>query len=71
VTTTGEALVRRFSEELWNQWRLDLAAEILADDLRFRGSLGTHEHGRPAFLAYVERVRIAARSPGSLQPTGA
>jgi steroid delta-isomerase-like uncharacterized protein len=59
MTTTGEALVRRFYEELWNEWRLDVAAEILADDLRFRGSLGSHEHGRAAFLAHVERVRTA------------
>jgi steroid delta-isomerase-like uncharacterized protein len=59
MTTTGETLVRRFYDELWNQWRLDVAAEILAHDLQFRGSLGTHERGRTAFLAYVERVRCA------------
>lgn len=56
---TREALVRRFYEELWNEWRLDIADEILAEDVRFRGSLGSHERGRAAFTAYVERVRGA------------
>jgi steroid delta-isomerase-like uncharacterized protein len=59
MTTTGEALVRRFYDELWNQWRLDVAGELLAEDLQFRGSLGSHERGRTAFLAYVERARRA------------
>jgi steroid delta-isomerase-like uncharacterized protein len=55
----GERLVRRFYDELWNEWRLDVADEILAEDFDFRGSLGSVEHGRDAFKRYVERVRAA------------
>lgn len=55
----GERLVRRFYEELWNAWRLEVADEILAQDLEFRGSLGSVEHGREAFKGYVERLRAA------------
>jgi steroid delta-isomerase-like uncharacterized protein len=57
--TAGERLVRRFYAELWNKWRLDVADQILAEDLYFRGSLGSVERGREAFKAYVERVRAA------------
>jgi steroid delta-isomerase-like uncharacterized protein len=56
---TGELLVRRFYDELWNEWRLDVADEILAEDIEFRGSLGSVEHGRDAFKRYVEGVRAA------------
>jgi steroid delta-isomerase-like uncharacterized protein len=56
---TGELLVRRFYDELWNEWRLDVADEILAEDIEFRGSLGSVEHGRDAFKRYVERVQAA------------
>jgi steroid delta-isomerase-like uncharacterized protein len=55
----GEQLVRRFYDELWNEWRLEIADEILAADVDFRGSLGSVEHGREAFKRYVERVRAA------------
>lgn len=55
----GELLVRRFYDELWNEWRLAVADEILAQDIDFRGSLGSFEHGRDAFKRYVERVRLA------------
>jgi hypothetical protein len=33
-------MVERFYGDLWNNWRLDVADEILTDDIRFRGSLG-------------------------------
>jgi steroid delta-isomerase-like uncharacterized protein len=52
-------VVRRFYSELWNSWRLEAAAEIVTDDLRFRGSLGTACEGRDEFEAYVESVRSA------------
>ena len=55
----SEILVRRFYDELWNAWRLDLAGEIVASDLRFRGSLGMTASGRAEFLEYVESVRSA------------
>ena len=55
----NEAVVRRFYEELWNEWRLDSALEIVAVDVRFRGSLGSEVVGREPFLGYVEQVRRA------------
>lgn len=53
------AIVRRFYEELWNRWDLAVADEIVAEDIRFRGSLGTTVRGRDQFKAYVESVRAA------------
>lgn len=55
----NEAVVRRFYDELWNEWRLDLADEILSEEIHFRGSLGTVCDGREAFKAYAENVRVA------------
>jgi steroid delta-isomerase-like uncharacterized protein len=55
----GAELVRRFYEELWNRWDLAVADEILAPDLRFRGTLGTSLVGIEAFRGYVEGVRAA------------
>lgn len=55
----NEAVVRRFYDELWNRWRLDLADEIVSAAVRFRGSLGTMLSGRDEFKRYVETVRVA------------
>lgn len=51
----NEAVVRRFYDELWNDWQLDLADEILSETLRFRGSLGTV---------------CGRRHPGAMAPAG-
>jgi len=59
MTPSPRAIVRRFYEELWNDWRLEVADEIVAEDIRFRGSLGATARGRDAFTAYVESVRAA------------
>jgi len=56
---SGEEVIRRFYDELWNRWELAVADEILAPDVRFRGSLGTELAGIEAFKAYVDRVRAA------------
>ena len=69
VSTRDErtaALVRRFYDELWNEWRLDLADELLAESVRFRGSLGFECEDREAFKGYVEAVR--GRLPRLAQP---
>ncbi|MBV8770938.1 MAG: DUF3565 domain-containing protein [Deltaproteobacteria bacterium] len=52
-------LVRRYYDELWNQWKFDLLAELLAENFRFRSSLGVTTHDRSAFRDYVEMVRGA------------
>jgi predicted ester cyclase len=55
----NEVIVRRFYDELWNEWRLDVADEIIAPSICFRGSLGLTLTGREAFKGYVEQVRSA------------
>jgi steroid delta-isomerase-like uncharacterized protein len=59
VSDASEAVVRRFYDELWNRWRLELADEFLSERLRFRGSLGATLAGRAAFVAYAESIRAA------------
>jgi steroid delta-isomerase-like uncharacterized protein len=54
-----EHLVRRFYAEAWNRWDEDAADEIIADDFRFRGSLGSEVEGRDAWRAYRDRIRHA------------
>ncbi|HKV53394.1 MAG TPA: DUF3565 domain-containing protein, partial [Candidatus Binataceae bacterium] len=55
----NRALVRRYYEELWNQWKLELIDGLIADDFRFRGSLGLETRGRAAFGDYVRTIRAA------------
>jgi steroid delta-isomerase-like uncharacterized protein len=55
----NKALIRRYYDDLWNQWNLDLVEEILAHDVAFRGSLGIAVHGRDGFRRYVALVRSA------------
>jgi steroid delta-isomerase-like uncharacterized protein len=57
-STSGAAVVRRFYDELWNARRLDVADEILAEDLVFRGTLDAIV-GRDAFKTYVTGVLTA------------
>jgi steroid delta-isomerase-like uncharacterized protein len=59
VAQANEALVRRFYEQLWNERRLIVAEEIIADTFRFRGSLGNTLTGRDEFKRYVETVLAA------------
>jgi predicted ester cyclase len=50
-------LVAAFYEEIWNRGNADASRELLTEAFAFRGSLGTEEHGRDKFIAYVEAVR--------------
>jgi steroid delta-isomerase-like uncharacterized protein len=54
---SNEAVVRRFYNELWNQWQLDLVDELLSPNVRFRGSRGARLAGRDAFRRYAESTR--------------
>jgi steroid delta-isomerase-like uncharacterized protein len=58
-TADNVALVRRWYEELWNGWNLDVAAELVDPALSFRGSLGVVLRGIPALQDYVRSVREA------------
>lgn len=53
------ALIHRYYDELWNEWRLDLIDELLAPGVHFRGSLGTTLEGREAFRGYMLGIRQA------------
>lgn len=55
----NEGVVRRFYDELWNKWRLDVSNEVVSQAIRFRGSLGSTAAGSEEFLRYVETVRTA------------
>ncbi len=55
----NEVVIRRFYNELWNEWRLSVADEILAIDVRFRGTLGTSGSGIDHFKAYFKQARKA------------
>lgn len=55
----NEQVVGRFYHELWNLWDLPLADEILAEDLRFRGTLASTLEGLAAFKGHVGTVRRA------------
>lgn len=59
MADTNEKIVERFYQELWNAWDLSVADEILAENVRFRGTLGSTLEGREAFKGYVETVRQA------------
>jgi steroid delta-isomerase-like uncharacterized protein len=59
MSDANVAVVRRFYEEVWNRWDLALAREIVAPDVRFRGSLGTTFEGLDAFVRYIEQIRAA------------
>jgi steroid delta-isomerase-like uncharacterized protein len=53
----NKILIRRFFDEMWNPWNFDKADELLAPDIRFRGTLGAELKGRDAFRAYMRKVQ--------------
>jgi predicted ester cyclase len=55
----NEAIVRRFYEELWNNWRLELADELVATAVSFRSSLGQTATSLAECKEYEERLRLA------------
>jgi steroid delta-isomerase-like uncharacterized protein len=53
----NKAIIRRYYEELWNQWRFELADELIDQDVRFRGSLGRMVAGRGGLVGYMKHVQ--------------
>ena len=49
-------LVKLFYEQLWNQKNLEIANEILDEQINFRGSLGSAMFGRAKVCEYVKDV---------------
>ena len=54
---TSRALVESFYGDVWNRRDRVRAAEILAPDLRFRGSLDQEKAGVAGFLDYADAWR--------------
>ena len=52
-------LVQRFYGEVWNKADEAVAKEILAEDFRFRGSLGPELRGHDGFIDYMRSVHKA------------
>jgi steroid delta-isomerase-like uncharacterized protein len=55
----NRALIRRYYDELWNEWNLGVADEIIAPEITFRGSLAVTVSGVEGFKSYVTLVRNA------------
>lgn len=55
----NKILIRRFFDEMWNPWNFDKADELLAPEIKFRGTLGPELHGRDEFRAYMRKVQTA------------
>ncbi len=52
-------LIGRFYSDMWNQFDKSLFPELLAEDIRFRGSLGQSALGWGEFGQYVDYIHNA------------
>ena len=59
MIATVETLVRRFYDDLWNQFDTALIPVLLTEDVTVRGALGRHAAGHAGFADYLELVRGA------------
>ena len=59
MATGASEFVQSFYARIWNAGDVGAAAELLAPDFVFRGSLGPEMRGREAFCQYVNSVRTA------------
>jgi len=55
----NKQVIRRFFDEMWNPWNFAKADELLAEDIVFRGTLGSELKGRDAFRNYMRKVQSA------------
>jgi steroid delta-isomerase-like uncharacterized protein len=56
-TTGMEEAVRRFYDDLWNQFDLSVADELLAPSVVFTGTLQDKPHDLDGFKAYVLEIQ--------------
>jgi steroid delta-isomerase-like uncharacterized protein len=54
---TARDLVARFYDRLWNAWDDAAVDDTLAEDFRFRGSLGDQTEGRDGWRRYRDKIR--------------
>ena len=59
MVKTPKELVESFYREVWNNADETVAREILAEDFRFRGSLGPERRGRDGFIDYMRSIHQA------------
>ena len=59
MNEANKNLVRRYYEEIWNQWDDEAVDRLIAADISFHGSLGMCVEGLDGFRSYVARVRAA------------
>ncbi len=59
MTITPTRLVEQFYHTVWNKADEEVARRILAEDFRFRGSLGPEKFGPEGFIAYMRSVHRA------------
>jgi steroid delta-isomerase-like uncharacterized protein len=59
ATEENKKIIRRYYNELWNNWDLAVADELIASEIAFRGSLSVVVQGLEAFKGYVNLVRAA------------
>jgi len=52
-------LIKRFYLEMWNRFDKTIFADILTEDLRFRGSLGQSKTGYAEFGEYIDFIQRA------------
>jgi predicted ester cyclase len=55
----NRAVIERFYNEMWNRWDLAVADEIVAEKVRFHGSLGSTLERLEDFKNYMRTVRNA------------
>jgi predicted ester cyclase len=55
----NKRIIRRYYDELWNNWDLAVADELIAPEIAFRGSLSVVVQGLGAFKGYINMVRAA------------
>lgn len=55
----NRCLIERYYYELWNEWRFDLANQLLSPSVRFHGSVGVSVEGVEGFRGYMRLIQAA------------